>query len=94
MPNRRNRVLSFTSTVSGSKGDRVKRGSGNEPCRGVLQSAHVLIESQVVAEERVAAANFEDSEHPQYHDTRRDDAQDLDPSLFGSNCQPAEVSAA
>jgi len=49
---------------------------------------------QVVAEERVAAANFEDSEHPQYHDTRRDDAQDLDPSLFGSSCQPAEVSAA
>jgi hypothetical protein len=42
----------------------------------------VLNKIEVVAEERVASANFHDLNHLQYFDIRRDDAQDLPPKLF------------
>uniref|UniRef100_A0A7S1EBT2 EF-hand domain-containing protein n=3 Tax=Hemiselmis andersenii TaxID=464988 RepID=A0A7S1EBT2_HEMAN len=42
----------------------------------------VLNKVLVVAEERVASLNFHDQDDLQYMDTKRDDAQDLPPSLF------------
>uniref|UniRef100_A0A7S0HN54 EF-hand domain-containing protein n=1 Tax=Hanusia phi TaxID=3032 RepID=A0A7S0HN54_9CRYP len=42
----------------------------------------LLNEQFVSAEEVVSSLNFYDEHHPQYQDTRRDDAQDLPPALY------------
>jgi len=42
----------------------------------------VLNNIMVVAEERVSSLNYYDSNHLQYMDTKRDDAQDTPPEMF------------
>jgi len=80
--------LNLSNTIVAQQGDasqstcfRLKAIHILNPPQGKCK-LKLLNEQFVSAEEIVSSLNFYDQEHPQYQDTRRDDAQDLPPALY------------